>query len=199
MRCTFNRGMLEFTLDPTLPYHNPVFSSGKKVVSYCASGGRSALAADTAQTMGLAQVSHLSGGFKGWKEANGPGGEDLGLGSNRQPPSPPSSALRGRSTTAAHSVRGMKEKKRRQLSPLFHYLSPLVAMVVPQRTLEPQTTLWALALVPQITEFPFTDEPQSTELPLIEVPHTTEVPHRTEPPHTTEDPCTSVTVPLLEL
>jgi len=34
------RGMLEFALDPTMPYHNPVFSSGKKVVFYCASGGR---------------------------------------------------------------------------------------------------------------------------------------------------------------
>lgn len=67
-----SRGMLEFALDPTLPYHNPVFSSGKKVVFYCASGGRSALAADTAQTMGRASVSHLGGGFKGWKEANGP-------------------------------------------------------------------------------------------------------------------------------
>jgi len=66
------RGMLEFALDPTVPYHNPVFSSGKKVVFYCASGGRSALSADTAQSMGLASVSHLGGGFKGWKEANGP-------------------------------------------------------------------------------------------------------------------------------
>jgi len=67
-----NRGMLEFVMDPTLPYHNPVFSSGKKVLFYCASGGRSALAADTAQTMGLERVSHLGGGFKGWKESNGP-------------------------------------------------------------------------------------------------------------------------------
>ena len=67
-----NRGMLEFAMDPTLPYHNPVFSSGKKVLFYCASGGRSALAADTAQTMGLERVSHLGGGFKGWKESNGP-------------------------------------------------------------------------------------------------------------------------------
>src|SRR5690242_12599372 len=67
-----NRGMLEFALDPTLPYHNPVFSSGKQVIFYCASGGRSALAADTAQKMGLAQVSHLGGGFKAWCEAGGP-------------------------------------------------------------------------------------------------------------------------------
>ena len=67
-----NRGMLEFTLDPTLPYHNPVFSSGKKILFYCASGGRSALAADTAQAMGLSRVSHLGGGFQGWREGNGP-------------------------------------------------------------------------------------------------------------------------------
>ncbi len=44
-----NRGMLEFALDSSLPYHNPVFSSGKSVMFYCASGGRSALAADTAR------------------------------------------------------------------------------------------------------------------------------------------------------
>jgi rhodanese-related sulfurtransferase len=67
-----NRGMLEFALDPTLPYHNPAFSSGKHVIFYCASGGRSALAADTAQQMGLQKVSHLSGGFKAWCEDGGP-------------------------------------------------------------------------------------------------------------------------------
>lgn len=65
-----NRGMLEFTLDPTLPYHNPIFSSGKNFIFYCASGGRSALAADTAQNMGLEHVSHLGGGFRAWTEAN---------------------------------------------------------------------------------------------------------------------------------
>lgn len=67
-----NRGMLEFTLDPTLPYHNPVFSSGKKILFFRASGGRSALPADTAQNMGLSNVSHLGGGFNIWREANGP-------------------------------------------------------------------------------------------------------------------------------
>ncbi len=67
-----NRGMLEFALDPTLPYHNPVFSSGKNIVFYCASGGRSALAADTAQSMGLSGASHLQGGFAAWKHASGP-------------------------------------------------------------------------------------------------------------------------------
>jgi rhodanese-related sulfurtransferase len=66
------RGMLEFTLDPTLPHHNSVFSSGHKILFYCASGGRSALAADTAQSMGLSYVSHLVGGFKSWTDAQGP-------------------------------------------------------------------------------------------------------------------------------
>jgi rhodanese-related sulfurtransferase len=66
------RGMLEFTLGPTLPYHNSVFSSGHKILFYCASGGRSALAADTAQSMGLSHVSHLGGGFRSWTDAQGP-------------------------------------------------------------------------------------------------------------------------------
>lgn len=67
-----NRGMLEFYLDPTSPFHNPVFASGKKLLFYCAGGGRSALAAATAQMMGLDKVAHIGGGFKAWKEAGGP-------------------------------------------------------------------------------------------------------------------------------
>ena len=66
-----NRGMLEFVLDPSTPYHNTVFSSGKRIIFYCASGGRSALAADTAQSMGVSNVAHLRGGFKAWIGANG--------------------------------------------------------------------------------------------------------------------------------
>lgn len=66
-----NRGMLEFVLDPTSPNHNSIFSSGKNIILYCATGGRSALAADTAQQMGLKKVSHLGGGFKAWSEAGG--------------------------------------------------------------------------------------------------------------------------------
>jgi len=67
-----NRGMLEFYVDPASPLHNPVFSSGKKLLFYCAGGGRSALAAATAQAMGLNEVAHVGGGFKAWKEAGGP-------------------------------------------------------------------------------------------------------------------------------
>ena len=67
-----NRGMLEFALDPSTAYHNPVSSSGKRIIFYCASGGRSALAADTARCMGLSNVAHLGGGFKSWIETSGP-------------------------------------------------------------------------------------------------------------------------------
>lgn len=65
------RGMLEFWIDPDSPYHKPVFAEDRRFVFYCASGWRSALAADTAQTMGLKPVGHLAGGFSAWKEAGG--------------------------------------------------------------------------------------------------------------------------------
>jgi rhodanese-related sulfurtransferase len=41
-------------------------------VFFCAGGLRSALAAKTAQDMGLKPVAHILGGFRGWKEAGGP-------------------------------------------------------------------------------------------------------------------------------
>jgi rhodanese-related sulfurtransferase len=66
------RGMLEFWVDPDSPYHKPIFSSGKKLVLYCQSGWRSALAAATLVDMGLDNVSHLEGGFSAWKAAGGP-------------------------------------------------------------------------------------------------------------------------------
>ena len=66
------RGMLEFYADPESPYHKPVFSSGKTLLLYCASAGRSALAAKTLKDMGLDNVAHVGGGFKAWTAANGP-------------------------------------------------------------------------------------------------------------------------------
>lgn len=67
-----SRGMLEFYADPESPYHKDVFASDKKLVLYCASGGRSALATQQLQAMGLTHVAHVGGGIKAWKEANGP-------------------------------------------------------------------------------------------------------------------------------
>lgn len=69
------RGMLEFWVDPESPYHKPVFASGKRFVLYCASAWRSALATDTLRGMGLAPIAHLAGGFKAWKEAGHPVGQ----------------------------------------------------------------------------------------------------------------------------
>src|ERR1700754_4590209 len=68
--CT--RGMLEFWIDPASPYAKPIFQQDKKFVFYCAGGMRSALAAKTAQDMGLEPVAHVLGGYKAWKEAGGP-------------------------------------------------------------------------------------------------------------------------------
>jgi rhodanese-related sulfurtransferase len=65
------RGMLEFWFDPESPYHKEIFSSSKRLVFYCTSGWRSALATQTAQKMGLENVCHLDGGFNAWKEAGG--------------------------------------------------------------------------------------------------------------------------------
>lgn len=69
-RCT--RGMLEFWIDPESPYHKPVFAEDKQFVFFCAGGWRSALAAKTAQEMGLEKVAHVEGGFGAWKQAGGP-------------------------------------------------------------------------------------------------------------------------------
>jgi rhodanese-related sulfurtransferase len=66
------RGMLEFWIDPESPYHKPVFASGKRLVFYCGSGWRSALATKTAQDMGLANVAHVGGGYSAWRAAGAP-------------------------------------------------------------------------------------------------------------------------------
>jgi rhodanese-related sulfurtransferase len=66
------RGMLEFWIDPESPYAKPVFQDDKTFVFFCAGGWRSALAAQTAQEMGLKPVAHMEGGFGAWKKADGP-------------------------------------------------------------------------------------------------------------------------------
>ena len=66
------RGMLEFWLDPASKYHRPLFAEDRKFVFFCAGGARSALAAETAQRMGLRPVAHIAGGFGAWRDAGGP-------------------------------------------------------------------------------------------------------------------------------
>lgn len=66
------RGMLEFYADPASPYHRTVFDPGRRVVLYCASGGRSALATRVLQELGYTDVAHIDGGLKLWREAGLP-------------------------------------------------------------------------------------------------------------------------------
>lgn len=66
------RGMLEFWIDPGSSYHKELFASGNRFVFYCAGGLRSALAAKTAQDMGLTPVCHIEGGFSAWKMNGAP-------------------------------------------------------------------------------------------------------------------------------
>jgi rhodanese-related sulfurtransferase len=66
------RGMLEFWVDPTSPYYRGRVDPEKRIVLYCAAGGRSALAADVLREMGFPNVAHLEVGFNGWSAAGMP-------------------------------------------------------------------------------------------------------------------------------
>lgn len=64
------RGFLEFIADPEGPMHDPALGEDKRIVLYCGSGGRSALAAKTLKDMGFARVASLVGGMAAWKAAD---------------------------------------------------------------------------------------------------------------------------------
>ena len=65
------RGTLEFLIDGDSPFYKEVFDASKMYIVYCASGGRSILAAWTMKQMGYEQVYCLAGGFKDWRSKNG--------------------------------------------------------------------------------------------------------------------------------
>lgn len=65
------RGMLEFWVDPDIPYFKEVFAQDKKFVFHCASGWRSAISVATLQDMGF-DAAHLKEGFGAWEKAGGP-------------------------------------------------------------------------------------------------------------------------------
>lgn len=67
-----SRGMLEFYADPSSPYHKPELNPDRRVILHCASGGRSALAAQTLRQLGYSNVAHLDGGLKAWLDAGKP-------------------------------------------------------------------------------------------------------------------------------
>lgn len=59
-----SRGTLESKIDAVVP-------RGATVVLYCASGNRSALAAESLTAMGYTSVASMAGGFRGWVDADG--------------------------------------------------------------------------------------------------------------------------------
>ena len=66
------RGMLEFWADLASPDHRPEFDPQRRTVVYCATGGRSALAAQLLRQLGYADVAHLDGGITAWKQVGHP-------------------------------------------------------------------------------------------------------------------------------
>lgn len=60
------RGILDRDIEAAVP------DKTARVVLYCAGGGRSALAADTLQTMGYTNVFSLAGGFGAYRKAGMP-------------------------------------------------------------------------------------------------------------------------------
>ena len=61
------RGMLEFKADLSSPSRDAALDPSKTVVTYCAMGGRAALAAAALKDLGFTDVRHM-GGFKDWAE-----------------------------------------------------------------------------------------------------------------------------------
>lgn len=65
------RGMIEPSADLRFPKRHPELSQARRrrVVVYCATGGRSALACDVLQEMGFENVASLAGGYGAWEAA----------------------------------------------------------------------------------------------------------------------------------
>jgi rhodanese-related sulfurtransferase len=59
-----SRGMIENKIDAVVP-------RDATIILYCASGNRSALAAESLTQMGYTNVASMSGGFRAWVDANG--------------------------------------------------------------------------------------------------------------------------------
>lgn len=66
------RGMLEFRADPASTYHDDRLHPDRRVLLHCATGGRSALAADTLANLGYHDIAHLDGGIAAWTAAGFP-------------------------------------------------------------------------------------------------------------------------------
>lgn len=63
------RGMLEFHADPESPAYKAELRPEDRIILYCGTGGRSALAAKTLLDMGYTDVASLAGGYEAWRKA----------------------------------------------------------------------------------------------------------------------------------
>ena len=61
-----SRGTIELEIEEKVPDLNQM------IITHCAGGGRSALAAESLQKMGYNNVRSMAGGFKAWKAAGLP-------------------------------------------------------------------------------------------------------------------------------
>lgn len=66
------RGMLEFWADPSDRRHRVEFDPQRRLILYCSTGERSALAAATLRAMGYRDVRVLDGGIEAWKRDGRP-------------------------------------------------------------------------------------------------------------------------------
>jgi len=61
------RGMLEFWADPSDQRHRIEFDPERRLILYCSTGERSAMAAATLRSLGYRDVRVLIGGIEAWK------------------------------------------------------------------------------------------------------------------------------------
>jgi rhodanese-related sulfurtransferase len=66
------RGMLEFWADPSDRRHRIEFDPDRRLILYCSTGERSAIAAATLRSMGYRDVCLLDGGIEAWKREGRP-------------------------------------------------------------------------------------------------------------------------------
>ena len=77
------RGLLEYVADPETRAHVPPamqanLEPGTRVITYCRSGARGALAAYTLKSFGYERAANLDGGIAAWKKSNLPTNEHHG-------------------------------------------------------------------------------------------------------------------------
>ena len=68
------RGILEAAADPAYPKHQEELAAARSrpLLVYCATGGRSAMAAATLKLMGYGEVYNLAGGITEWDKVGCP-------------------------------------------------------------------------------------------------------------------------------